>query len=465
MALTHYSVRWTGQVQASATGLTTFSTVSDDGVRLIFNGTTIINDWTDHAARTDTSGPVSLIAGQKYNVELDYFQGIGNAVIQLFWSSPTLAKQIIPASQLYLPTPVAPASTATTPDWFAQHLLDPALQSLVRNLDSEGSLSRADMLRIFSSVETGSVTATELTDLRTLVSNAGYLGMPAYVSNLANKVVNGDPANLHYQGQVLGNLYGGSSALQLQELVDKWFLGMDHPAVNAAGLTYTLAAGTLFGTGVNFADVKQGEVSDCYFVAALADIAYRSPATIQTAFIDNGDGTFTARFWHNGVADYVTVDRYLPTTSWGVLWYAGMGWSAANTGNKLWAPLLEKAYAQLAESGWSRGPNLANAYASISNGWEGTVLQQVANRVANSAVIVNSATTLNTLATYFQAGRMLLLDSKAATASGIVPNHDYVVVGYNATTQVFDLYNVWGYHQFLSWTQIAANFGSFCYTI
>src|SRR5262249_25616108 len=151
------------------------------------------------------------------------------------------------------------------------------------------------------------------------------------------------------------------------------------PAVNAAGLTYTLVAGTLFGAGVNFADVKQGEVSDCYFVAALSDIAYRSPATIHNAFIDNGDGTFTVRFLHNGTPDYVTVDKYLPETSAGILWYAGMGWKANNTANKLWAPLLEKAYAQLAESGWSRGPGLANAYASIANGWEGTVIGQVAN--------------------------------------------------------------------------------------
>src|SRR5262249_16600325 len=277
-------------------------------------------------------------------------------------------------------------------------------------------------------------------------------------------IVNGDPANQHYQGQFLGNLYAGSSALQLQKLVNKWFLGTDHPAVNAAGLCYTLTAGTLFGSGVNFADVKQGQVSDCYFLAAISEIAFRSPQTIQNTFIANGDGTYTVRFWHNGVADYVTVDKYLPVTSTGILWYAGMCWTASNSANKLWAPLLEKAYAQLAESGWSRGTGLANAYVSIGHGWEGSVLQQVANRNATTASIVNSTTTFNPLFGYFQAGRMPMLDSNSSPAAGIVHNHVYVMVGYNSATKTFDLYNVWGYHQSLTWTQIAANFYRFTYS-
>src|SRR5262245_41572140 len=44
----HYSIRWTGQVQAPDSGLYTFYTRSDDGVRLMVNGQTLVNNWTVH---------------------------------------------------------------------------------------------------------------------------------------------------------------------------------------------------------------------------------------------------------------------------------------------------------------------------------------------------------------------------------------------------------------------------------
>ena len=51
----NFSVRWTGKVQAPVTGTYRFSTVSDDGIRLWVNGQQVINNWTDHAATTNTS--------------------------------------------------------------------------------------------------------------------------------------------------------------------------------------------------------------------------------------------------------------------------------------------------------------------------------------------------------------------------------------------------------------------------
>jgi hypothetical protein len=349
-------------------------------------------------------------------------------------------------------------------DWFSQNLLDANLASQTRTLAADGVLSRNDMIALLRAVEPGGVSSAELSDLRTLVKNGSSLGMPVYVQNLAGKVVNGDPANARYQGQPLGNLYAGSSGTQLETLISKWFLGTDHPAVDASGLTYTAVAGTLFGNGPLYTDVKQGRVSNCYFVAAMAGVAHRLPQMVRDAFIDNGDGTYTVRFWNGTKADYVTVDRYLPTTSSGTLYYAGMGWSASNTANKLWAPLWEKAYAQLAESGWSR-PTAVNAYTAIRSGWEGTAVQHLTGKSASWRSIEASSLSLNALVTTFQSGKMVFLDSNSATATGIVANHIYVMVGYNATTQVFSLYNPWGSQVQLSWSQVAANFGTFSYSM
>jgi hypothetical protein len=95
-----FSVRWTGQVQAQFSETYTFFTESDDGIRLWVNGVLVINNWTDHAP-TENSGTISLSAGVKYDLKLEYYENGGGAVAQLLWSSPSTPKQVVPQSQLY----------------------------------------------------------------------------------------------------------------------------------------------------------------------------------------------------------------------------------------------------------------------------------------------------------------------------------------------------------------------------
>jgi len=96
----NFSARWTGKIQPCYSETYTFTTRSDDGIRLWVNGTQIINNWTDHGA-TNNTGSISLIAGQKYDIILEYYENGGGAVAQLSWNSPSQTIQIIPQSQLY----------------------------------------------------------------------------------------------------------------------------------------------------------------------------------------------------------------------------------------------------------------------------------------------------------------------------------------------------------------------------
>jgi len=95
-----YSVRWAGQVQAQYSETYTFYTVADDGVRLWVNGSWLINDWVNQSA-TETSNTINLVAGQKYDIFMHYYENTGEAVTKLYWSSPSTPKQIVPKSQLY----------------------------------------------------------------------------------------------------------------------------------------------------------------------------------------------------------------------------------------------------------------------------------------------------------------------------------------------------------------------------
>ncbi|NJK91127.1 MAG: hypothetical protein HC904_04405 [Blastochloris sp.] len=99
-----FSIRWQGRVVPQFSETYTFSTVSDDGVRLRVDGQLLIDDWTSHAA-TRRSGSISLEAGQKYEIELEYFEARGNASVSLLWASASRSEEVIPPDRL-LPPPM-----------------------------------------------------------------------------------------------------------------------------------------------------------------------------------------------------------------------------------------------------------------------------------------------------------------------------------------------------------------------
>jgi YVTN family beta-propeller protein len=97
-----FSARWTGRMQVPTSGLYRFQTVSDDGVRVTVNGVQLINSWTNHSTKTDTSGDINLTAGQYYSVTVEYFENSGKAVARLRWRLPgTTTYVAVPADKLY----------------------------------------------------------------------------------------------------------------------------------------------------------------------------------------------------------------------------------------------------------------------------------------------------------------------------------------------------------------------------
>jgi PA14 domain len=95
-----FSARWSGKVQPFATETITFETTSSDGVRLWVDNTLIIDKFVNQTNAV-WSGALSLIAGKKYDIKLEYFDDTGIASVALRWSGPTVPLQIIPLTQLY----------------------------------------------------------------------------------------------------------------------------------------------------------------------------------------------------------------------------------------------------------------------------------------------------------------------------------------------------------------------------
>ncbi len=97
----NFSVRWSGTLNPTASGTWRLQTVSDDGVRVYVNNVLVIDNWTAHAPTTNTSGNVSLTAGVRVNIRVEYFDSGGGAELRLRWRRPgTTSYVAIPATQL-----------------------------------------------------------------------------------------------------------------------------------------------------------------------------------------------------------------------------------------------------------------------------------------------------------------------------------------------------------------------------
>jgi len=108
----NWSARWSGSIQAQFTDTYTLFTLSDDGIRMWVNGQEVINDWTNHGPTYDFAS-VPMVAGQKYDVTIEYYQAGGGATAQLWWSSGCTTPEIVPQTQLYPATPAPVISPGT----------------------------------------------------------------------------------------------------------------------------------------------------------------------------------------------------------------------------------------------------------------------------------------------------------------------------------------------------------------
>lgn len=108
----NWSARWEGEVQATHSGLFTFHTHADDGIRLWINGQQLINQWLIRGSTEDTAS-IQLEAGQRYAIKVEYFQAVLGQDCRLFWTPPGQFKEIIPQSQLYASLDVGQVGTGT----------------------------------------------------------------------------------------------------------------------------------------------------------------------------------------------------------------------------------------------------------------------------------------------------------------------------------------------------------------
>ena len=217
-------------------------------------------------------------------------------------------------------------------------------------------------------------------------------------------------------------------------LVNDWFEG-DGPLADV-GTGMTPVNLPLFGpSGPLYTDVYQTQLGDCTLMASLAEVAARDPQAIVNMFQNNGDGTYTVRFFDNGKPVYVTVNTELPDG----------GNIYDRPVDDLWAALAEKAVVELNESGWLQTVDPgSNSYAAIGSGNAGTTAAYLSAITGDSPsqISINPSDA----AAAWNAGELVVL---GVTGPGdpklIVGQHAYAMVGYDASSSTpFELFNPWG---------------------
>jgi hypothetical protein len=99
----HANVRWTGQIIPPQTDAYTFYMIGDNGFRLWIDDKLAIDHWVNDWDKEQVSSSISLEGGKLYNFKIEYFEDTGGSNLYLRWSTPSMAKNIVPSNVFFLP--------------------------------------------------------------------------------------------------------------------------------------------------------------------------------------------------------------------------------------------------------------------------------------------------------------------------------------------------------------------------
>jgi hypothetical protein len=328
---------------------------------------------------------------------------------------------------------------AVTQGWSAA-LKTAAIRNEVDALIAGGQkITHAGALKIVESAvkvsANGSLGQDVFDDLKAIAARGdGLFSSPnltgqesGYLSFVFGQLVNGSKANAFFTGgstkaDSLGNLGASSTAAQLQLLSRKWLLGEDLPNPTTEGDTanpgakggagiYQPFKADLFVGGADMLDVNQGNAGTCYLLASMAALAKVNPRAFENVFTTNPAGADGAQSWgvrffgNDGKTSWVTVNNQLVVREAGESSAAyakvkGVD-STGQMAAELWAPLLEKAYAQANELKIFGRDNSSNSMLAIEGGLADSVAHLVGGKMtkfADAEQVINDNPLLKTTA-------------------------------------------------------------------
>ncbi|CAI9531501.1 unnamed protein product [Staurois parvus] len=199
--------------------------------------------------------------------------------------------------------------------------------------------------------------------------------------------------------------------------------------------------------GANRTDICQGDLGDCWFLAAIACLTLNEKLLFRVippdqSFTENYAGIFHFQFWRYGDWIDVIIDDCLPTFN------NQLVFTKSSQRNEFWSALLEKAYAKLHGSYEAlKGGNTTEAMEDFTGGV--TEFYEIKDAPKDLFKIMKKA---------FERGSLIgcsidaIVPAQFETrmASGLVKGHAYSVTGVEETTfkaekvKLVRLRNPWG---------------------
>jgi beta-glucosidase len=91
-----FSARWTGKFTPPESGAYQLGATADDGVRVYLDDQLLVDAWKGNQASQIRTlmKEVNLEAGRAYNLRIEYFEDIRNAIAKFIWSFPRFTERI-----------------------------------------------------------------------------------------------------------------------------------------------------------------------------------------------------------------------------------------------------------------------------------------------------------------------------------------------------------------------------------
>jgi hypothetical protein len=98
-----FSIMYEGSLRPDVDGEYIFTIGSDDGSKLHIGGNQVIGMWIPQGYRKQSSSPITLKAGQFYDIRYDFYERTGGARATLEWRTVdnSVPRQIIPQANLF----------------------------------------------------------------------------------------------------------------------------------------------------------------------------------------------------------------------------------------------------------------------------------------------------------------------------------------------------------------------------
>jgi chitodextrinase/predicted esterase len=240
----NFAFVWEGYINITTPGSYIFETISDDGSKLYFNTTysagapALVNNDGLHAA-TSATGSVTIPSAGSYPIAITFFEATGGETMQVYWSGPGIARQLIP-NNAFSSTGTPPSATGGLNYKFYQ-----------------GSFSSLPDFSTLTPVKTGSGSNVDLSVRNPGVNDNFAFVWEGYINittpgNYTFETISDDGSKLYFN-----SLYSaGAIALVNND-------GLHAPA-SATGTVTISSAGT-YPIAITFFEATGGETMQVYW--------------------------------------------------------------------------------------------------------------------------------------------------------------------------------------------------------